>query len=857
MLRPSSVTCTLGIGVLVFGACVDSSPLAINSPTADAGSSGSSGASQNSSGSPGSSGSGSSGSSGASPSAGSSVPFVSASAGPDSCVDPPDGGAPDGGAPDGGAPDGAAPDGAAPDGAAPDGATPDGGAPDGGPPAGPYVWQNATILGGGFVSGIEFSPAQPDLIYARTDVGGAYRWDATAMHWLPITDWVGRDNSNLTGIESIAPDPTDPNVVYVAAGQYLTGGNGTILRSADKGVTWTPNPIAVPMGGNADGRNMGERLAVDPNLPSTLYFGSRNSGLWTSTDSGTTWTQVTSLVGQTGDGGVGAVTGTPTYGLPFVFFDRRSGSPGTASSTIYVSVMTSTPAAMGTFTTSGAPSLYRTTDGGATWLPVPGEPVNMFPHHAAMDYATGILYFTYNDAPGPNNVAAGAVWKLDTSNDAWTNVSPPGNKAGFGGVTVDANKANTVIVTSLDRWPDEIYLTTNGGGANGGSDNWTAIGSPASRDPAGAQWLYWGGPSLTWSGWMGDIEIDPHQSGRVLYNTGQGLWWSDDATGPSAHWTFQDRGIEETVATALISPSGGVHLISGVGDLGGFVHADLTTSPSGGMFEPVFGSASSLDFAEQHPGVVVRVGTASSSGRTGHGAYSMDGGTTWTLFATEPTTAGPDGGASSANAGTIAISADGSTLVWASQAPRGGTAPPAYTRDLGSTWTACSGLPSGARVASDRVNPNRFYATAGANLYGSTDGGVTFSVVNALPPSYGATVRPTSGHEGDLWLSAGSGLFHETDASPTWTQVPGVQIASAVGFGRGATCESYPVLYLAGQANGVSGVYRSDDQAGTWLRVDDPQHQFGYINYITGDPRLYGRVYLGSGGRGILYGDPM
>lgn len=141
-------------------------------------------------------------------------------------------------------------------------------------------------------------------------------------------------------------------------------------------------------------------------------------------------------------------------------------------------------------------------------------------------------------------------------------------------------------------------------------------------------------------------------------------------------------------------------------------------------------------------------------------------------------------------------------------------------------------------------------------LYGSTDGGATFSVMVALPPGGGTVVHPTTGVEGDLWLSADSGLFHLTESSPTWTPVAAVQNASAVGFGRGMTCQSYPVLYLAGTANSVSGVYRSEDQGATWQRVDDPQHQFGYINYLTGDPRLYGRVYLGSGGRGILYGDP-
>ncbi|HXN32315.1 MAG TPA: xyloglucanase [Polyangiaceae bacterium] len=710
-----------------------------------------------------------------------------------------------------------------------------------------YAWQNATILGGGFVSGIEFSPAQPDLIYARTDVGGAYRWDATAQHWAPLTDWVGRDNSNLTGIESIAPDPVDPNVVYLAAGEYVTGGNGpmngSILRSADMGSTWAQSDIGAPMGGNVDGRNMGERLAIDPNLPSTLYFGSRTSGLWTSTDSATTWSSVSSF----------PVMGTAPYGLTFVFFDKRRGSPGTATSTIYVGVTTSSPGSAGAAVTSTAPSLYRSIDSGATWQPVPGQPTSLFPHHAAMDYAAGVLYFTFNDGWGPGNVTTGAVWKLDTSGDSWTNVSPPRKKGGFGGVTVDSTHSGTAIVTTLDRWPDEIYRTTNGGGTNGGA-NWTAIGTPATRDVAGARWLFWGGTMLSstaWNGWMGDIEIDPHNPARVLYNTGQGIWWSDDATGPSAHWKFQDQGLEETVPASLISPSGGAHLLSAVGDIGGFLHADLTVSPLTGMFSnPVFGNTTSIDFAEQHPAVIARVGTTSSSvAASSLGAYSTDGGATWNPFSSAPTM--------SASAGSIAVSADGATFVWAPQAARGATSPPAYSGDRGTTWTPCNGLPSGTRVASDRVNPRRFYAAGGGMLYASADGGATFAVLAALPGG-GATVRPTPGIEGDLWLaSGGGGLYHRTDSSPILSAVGAVQNAASVGFGRAATCQSpYPVLYLAGAANGVSGVYRSDDQAATWQRIDDPQHQYGTINCVTGDPRVYGRVYLGTGGRGILYGDP-
>ena len=81
-----------------------------------------------------------------------------------------------------------------------------------------YKWGNVTIKGGGFVSGIVFHPAEQGLVYARTDVGGAYRWDTANAKWLPITDWIGRNDSNYAGIESLAVDPADPGRVYLAGG---------------------------------------------------------------------------------------------------------------------------------------------------------------------------------------------------------------------------------------------------------------------------------------------------------------------------------------------------------------------------------------------------------------------------------------------------------------------------------------------------------------------------------------------------------------------------------------------------------------------------------------------------------------
>jgi xyloglucan-specific exo-beta-1,4-glucanase len=727
---------------------------------------------------------------------------------------------------------------------------------------GPYAWNSVVIKGGGFVSGIIMSPAMQGLAYARTDVGGAYRYDPANRRWMAITDWVGHNDGNLTGIESIAADPVDPNRVYIAAGQYTTAGNGMILSSTDMGRHWTKNSIGAPMGGNVDGRSMGERLVVDPNLPSTLYFGSRNAGLFVSTDSAQTWSRVDALKDDNGQpvigatsGGVG-MNGGAGYGLTFVAFDARSGSPGSPTPAIYVGV--------GVLTGT---NLYRSLDAGATWQPVGGQPPALMPHHAVAD-GCGNLFFAYNSGSGPNGITSGYIWRYDTMAGTWKDVSPPPTAGGFGGISADPSHPGTFVVTTMDNWsPGEIFRTNDGG------TSWTKLYAASQHDVSGANWLYWHGSSLPAAGWMGDVEIDPFNPSRALYITGQGLWSTDnltdaDARGGSTTWSFEDAGLEETVALDLASPSAGAPLLSGVGDIGGFKHDDLGTSPADGMSaNPIFGNTNSLDYAEGAPMIVARVGTNSTSGGA-RGAYSMDGGSTWIPFATAPGT--------NASSGSIAVSSDGATFVWSPS--RVGAA---YSRNNGATWTAaCFMVPpattcstvNGVKLASDRMNASKFYATSTTRVYVSTDGGANFTQVT-LPFTVSnlGRPRPALGVEGELWATTNTGLIRSGDSGATWTQVPQVNAASAVGFGAPAPNLSHPALYVAGAVLNMGsytwGVYRSDnavevyatgDDLGriTWQRIDDPGHQFGYVNILAGDPRQYGRVYLGTGGRGILYGDP-
>jgi hypothetical protein len=113
------------------------------------------------------------------------------------------------------------------------------------------------------------------------------------------------------------------------------------------------------------------------------------------------------------------------------------------------------------------------------------------------------------------------------------------------------------------------------------------------------------------------------------------------------------------------------------------------------------------------------------------------------------------------------------------------------------------------------------------------------------------------GKEGELWLAGEGGLFRSVDGGASVVRVDGVTSAVNIGFGKAAEGKTYPALYAVADLGSGNGVYRSDDVGANWVRINDDRHQFGNMGEaITGDPRVYGRVYLGTNGRGILYADP-
>ncbi|HKK81855.1 MAG TPA: hypothetical protein VJ909_06390, partial [Prolixibacteraceae bacterium] len=112
------------------------------------------------------------------------------------------------------------------------------------------------------------------------------------------------------------------------------------------------------------------------------------------------------------------------------------------------------------------------------------------------------------------------------------------------------------------------------------------------------------------------------------------------------------------------------------------------------------------------------------------------------------------------------------------------------------------------------------------------------------------------GYENDLWIAAFDGLYHAPEGEKFILQNQ-VEEIHGFGFGKAAPNKKYPALYLVGTINGTRGIYRSDDKAKNWFRINDDEHEWGLILHVTGDPKKYGRVYIGTHGRGAIYGNPI
>ena len=713
-----------------------------------------------------------------------------------------------------------------------------------------YNWQNVAIDGGGFVDGIFYDPHNANVIYARTDIGGLFKTTNDGATWSELLDFVGQSSSTSgngttsqdIGVQSFAIDPENSNNLYAYVGQYIASWstNGAVLYSTNSGQTWGITPLSFQVGGNSNGRGDGEQIAVDPNDSNIIFLGSYQNGLWESTNAGQSFTQISSSV-------FGPTSTT------FVLFDPTSGTTGSPSQIIYVGINS----------TGTGTNLYVTTNGGTSWSQVGGTgslPSGFLPGHAVL--SNGQLYLGYANAESPGgNFTNGGVYRYTPATDVWANISPvvPSSSAEFGydAVAADPENPNTVVVASFNWYsgPDRIWRTVN---ANAATPTWTELmdygtaqnygygGYNTTRNTSTAPWIAPFGDGT--GNWVASIAINPFNANQLMYSTGQGIWATNNASNNGANtqltaansWYFPDVGIEFTAVGGVATATAGVPLFSAMGDIFGFAHTTLTSSPAAGAAGS--GSASTVAVGGGS-GVVVILSTNVAN----DGWYSTNDGTTWTSFASNP------GGSSAYSGGSIAVGANGADIVWAPS----GEAPYVTTND-GATWTASTGgMATGGQVVADAQNGNYFYYYVGTDCYFSSNGGASFTLETSSAPAGILAVNPLT--SGDLWVAASNGLYHSSNDGATFTEVSSTLSSTneLLALGAPAPGQSLPAIYVFGTINNFLGVYRSDDGGQTWTLLNDVTHQWGgLIETMAADPKVFGRLYMGINGRGIIMGQP-
>ncbi len=724
--------------------------------------------------------------------------------------------------------------------------------------------------GGGYVTGLIYHPTSYNVMYARTDVGGAYRWNGGGS-WTPITDGIGFGGGDgaYHGVESIAVDPANDNKVYLVTGITShdwqgTPINGRIYVSGDRGASWTHYDLPFPVGGNENARAIGERLKADPTNPSTLFYASRTAGLWKSTNSGQTWTQ-TGLSSKVLSASEIQGLGSSPVGVEQIMFDNSNVGGGATTWIMYAAIAPDYVQKAGLTST-----LYKSVNGGASWTPVP-VPSSVSGYYVPHMVRTsdGNYYVVFNKNAGQGAGGPGYLYRFGgvSFNESWTQLATT-TQGGYGGVSVYGTGSTARIALAVTgTWSagQPVVQLSDNGGAPG---SWREIADGMT---------HWGGG---YRGWVDDIEIDPTNKDHILHIHGGGVWetWNASATSPS--WDAPVNNLEETATLALVTPPAGASykFVNSAGDIGNWVQTDLAATPTRTP-NSAWGNGDAADVLWSDPNYIVAAGIISGSPTVAYGAWSGDSGNSWSNFASLPA------GASTNFADTVSIvTTSRNNIVWAPA-----SSIPSWTTNNGASWTQVSGLPTpngglnnAYRLVVDRQSPNRVYAFDGGGawwnsttgkVYLSTDGGHSFALVqgsvaaNFAPNDFGITTMVGNPNaSGDLWVADGNAVYHSTNSGASWTKLSGfatvpangstgaLQGAARIALGKAQAGSSYSAaVYVVGTRGGVWGIWHSDDGGATWARFNDDAHQYAGIGVIAADWNTYGRIYFSGTGRGLIY----
>lgn len=692
---------------------------------------------------------------------------------------------------------------------------------------GTFTWKPLRIGAGGFLTGLDIAPDGTKVV--RCDTGaGAYIWSETKSQWVQLltstsmpAGEIGHEVSASFGVYEIAIARSNTSRIYVVY-------NNRLYRSDDKGVTFTRTAMpAITADPNDNYRALGKKMAVDPANADVVFVGCQKGGLFISRDGGASWVRQ------------GVVPNPASLSGVRIAFDPSSTANG-VTPVVYVS--------------SQGSGVYRSADGGRSFALMAGSPLN--PQHMLCD-VKGQLWVT--DGTGNGNLRR-------YSSGTWTTLGPTDRAL----KTIAINPANSAhVVVANDA--GTINQSRDGGATWSGFYDLSNPSGSGARVASDIPWLAW-----TNETWMtnGEMQFDPTGTNKLYFAEGIGVWWTNPpSTFTGFNWNSQSVGIEQLVTNHFVSPpTGGTIYLAWDRPIFKITNPDVFPSTHGPNKNQPIVMGWSGDYAPDNASLIVAMVNYWGKDISG---YSTDGGSTWVQFGSVPAdvTAGKIAGAIAAGSSNnfVWVTSNNGN-VW-------------YTNDKGSTWNKSSipGVPTTGEtgwgwayylsrqiLVADKVNLGTFYIYNYINpgLYRSTNGGATFTKVYSgeIAPfsTYNAKLYSVPGKAGHLFFTSGpldgtnpgqSSLMRSTDGGQTWTAVPNVLECYACGFGMAAPGATYPAIFIAGYVNKVWGLWRSDDNAATWVNLGaNPLGNTDQVRSIGGDMQAYGKLYVGFGGSGGVYG---